>query len=213
MSRRYQKSLLDPEQCTCLIIDHQSQMYFGVESHPRQLIRNAVIALAKSCKLFQVPCIVTTIAKDTFSGPVDCELMKVFPNTTLYDRTAINCWEDEPLKKAVAATGRKKIVLAGLWTEACTLFPALSLLEDGYEPYVVTDACGGASREAHDMAVARMIQAGVKPVTSQQVCLEWQRDWANAETYDGVMEICKVHGGAYGLGIQLAETMFSNYHQ
>lgn len=213
MSRNFQKCLLDPEQCTVLIVDHQSQMYFGVESHPRQSVRNAVIMLAKSCKAFKVPCIYTTIAKDTFSGPVDEELMKVFPDTKLYDRTAINCWEDEPLKKAVKDTKNKKIVIAGLWTEACTLFPAVSMKEDGYDVYVVTDACGGATKEAHDMAVLRMVQAGVVPVTSEQVCLEWQRNWANAETYDAVMEICKVHGGAYGLGIQMAEKMVPAYHQ
>lgn len=154
-------------------------------------------------------------SKDTFSGPIDECLKEVFPDqyANPIDRTAINCWEDENLKKAVKNSGKKKVVLAGLWTEACTLFPAVSMKEDGYDVYVVTDACGGATKEAHDMAVARMIQAGVVPVTSEQVCLEWQRNWANTETYDAVMEICKQHGGAYGLGIQMAEKMIPAYHQ
>ena len=135
------------------------------------------------------------------------KIQAVYPQATPIDRTAINCWEDQNLKKAVEGTGRKKLILAGLWTEACVTYPALSALEDGYEVYVVADACGGATKEAHDLAMLRMIQAGVKPVTWQQVMLEFQRDWANKDTYAAVMAIIKEHSGAYGLGVEYSETM------
>ena len=205
--RNYQANLLDPTQCAVVIIDHQPQMYFAIEGKTRSCIANNVVALAKASQLFQVPCVLTTVEAKTFSGNMYSKLAQVNPKTVPIDRTCINAWEDANLKKAVEATGRKKIILSGLWTEACVAFPALCMLAEGYEIYVATDACGGASKEAHDMAVMRMTQAGVKPVTSLQVMLEWQRDWANKATYQGVMTIAKEHAGVYGLGIEYGETM------
>lgn len=205
--RNYQANLLDPTQCAVVIIDHQPQMYFAIEGKTRSCIANNVVALAKASQLFQVPCVLTTVEAKTFSGNMYSKLAQVNPKTVPIDRTCINAWEDANLKKAVEATGRKKIILSGLWTEACVAFPALCMLAEGYEIYVATDACGGASKEAHDMAVMRMTQAGVKPVTSLQVMLEWQRDWANKDTYQGVMTIAKEHAGVYGLGIEYGETM------
>lgn len=205
--RAYQKSLLDPEQSVVVIIDHQPQMYFGVESAGRACILNNATALAKAAQVFAVPCVLTTVEARSFSGYMAAKIQAVYPQATPIDRTAINCWEDQNLKKAVEGTGRKKLILAGLWTEACVTYPALSALEDGYEVYVVADACGGATKEAHDMAMLRMIQAGVKPVTWQQVMLEFQRDWANKDTYAAVMAIIKEHSGAYGLGVEYSETM------
>ncbi|MCL1913559.1 MAG: hydrolase [Eubacteriaceae bacterium] len=209
--RKYQKSLLDPEQCAFIVIDHESQMYFGVESMSRRCIVNNTAALMKAAKAFGVPTILTTVTEKEFSGPIAKRLVDITPEQTPIDRTAINCWEDENLKKAAIATGRKKFLLAGLWTEACINFPALSMLEEGFEVYVVADCCGGATKMAHDMAMQRMIQAGVVPMTWQQTMLEWQRDWSNKDTYKAVMDIVKEYGGAYGLGIEYAESMVSAY--
>jgi nicotinamidase-related amidase len=202
--------LLDPAQSVLVVIDHEPQMYFGVESTQRGAIANNVVGLAKAAQLFGVPCVLTTVEAQTFSGPMYAELQAVFPQVTPIDRTNINAWEDANLKNAVAGTGRKKAIIAGLWTEACVLFPALCMLREGYDVFVVADACGGASKAAHDMAILRMTQAGVHPVTWMQVMLEWQRDWNNNETYDGVMAIVKAHGGAYGLGVEYAESMLSH---
>ena len=213
MARNFQNCLLDPSQSVIVIIDEEPQMFFGVESHERITVQNSVVGLAKAAKLFKVPCILTTVAADYFSGPMYSALTDVYPDVKPIDRTSINSWEDANLKKAVEKTGKKKLVLAGLWTEACILFPALSALSEGYDVYVVTDACGGASKEAHDMAVLRMNQAGVKMVTWLQVMLEFQRDWNNTDTYNGVMEIVKQHAGAYGLGVAYAEAMVEAYQK
>jgi nicotinamidase-related amidase len=182
-------------------------MYFGVGNTCRCGIENSVLGLAKAAKLFSVPCILTTVTAGSFSGNVYSKLQDVFPGVVPIDRTSINSWEDQGLKKAVEGTGRKKVVISGLWTEACVTFPVLSMLREGYEAYVVTDACGGVSKQAHNSAILRMTQAGAKPVTWMQVMLEWQRDWNNKDTYAGVMTIFKEHGGAYGLGVEYSETM------
>ena len=205
--RNYQQCLLDPTQCAVVIIDHQPQMYFGVEGACRNNVQNNVTALAKAAQIFGVPCILTTVSAQSFSGYLVSKVQQVYPDVTPIDRTCINAWEDVNLKKAVEGTGKKKLILAGLWTEACITFPALSAKCDGYEVFVVADACAGASKAAHDMAMQRMIQAGVIPVTWQQVMLEFQRDWNNKDTYDKVMTIIKEFGGAYGLGVEYAETM------
>ena len=205
--RNYPQCLLDPQQSVVVVIDHQSQMYFGVEGTARQAIENNVTGLAKAAKLFKVPCILTTVAEKTFSGPTVKGLLDVYPGVAPIDRTSLNAWEDQNLKKAVEGTGRKKVILAGLWTEVCVTFPALSMLAEKYEVYVAADACGGASPQAHSMAMKRMIQAGVVPMTWMQVLLEWQRDWNNKESYQGVMDIVKAHGGAYGIGVEYAEAM------
>lgn len=205
--RNYSETLLDPDLSVVIIIDHQPQMYFGVESTPRCEIENNVVGLAKAAQLFKVPCILTTVEAKSFSGYMFSKLQQVYPQVAPIDRSSINSWEDQNLKKAVEGTNRKKAIIAGLWTEACVAFPALSMRSDGYDVYVVTDASGGASTEAHNMAVMRMVQAGIKPVTWMQVMLEWQRDWNNKETYDGVLSIVKEHGGAYGLGVEYSESM------
>jgi len=204
--RNYPDVLLDPAQSVVVIIDHQPQMYFGVESAPRSAILNNVIGLAKAAQAFNVPCILTTVENQTFSGNMSGALLSVYPQVVPIDRSMINCWEDENLKKAVQGTKRKNIVLAGLWTEACVAYPALTMTYDGYKVFVAADACGGASQAAHDMAIKRMVQAGVIPCSWQQIMLEWQRDWNNKDTYDKVMSIVKSHSGAYGLGVEYAET-------
>jgi len=202
------KELLNPTNHVLLMIDHESQMAFAVESQPIEELRNNTGLLSASAVLYDVPTIITTVAERSFSGPVFPEIREYFPNEKEYiDRTTMNSWEDKRVVEAVAKTKKKKLVIAGLWTEVCTLSAALSALEDGYEVYVVTDASGGTSQEAHDMAITRMIQAGVKPITSLQYLLEIHRDWARSDKYMQVVKISKKYGGAYGLGIDYIKTM------
>ena len=200
--------LLTPDNHTLLLIDHQPQMAFATRSIDVAELRNNVTGLGKSAAAFKVPTILTTVAEKSFSGPIFPELQAVFPNQKPIDRTTMNTWEDQRVVDAVRKTGRKKIVMASLWTEVCLLEPALSAIDEGYEVYIVTDASGGVTKEAHDMAVQRMVQAGAQPMTWIQYLLELQRDWARGETYGAVMGIVKEHAGGYGLGVIYAEKMF-----
>jgi len=200
--------LLNPANHTLILIDHEGQMAFAVESQPIEELRNNVGLIAEASKLFEVPTIITTVAERSFSGPVFPELLAAYPDVNEYiDRTTMNSWEDVRVVEAVAKTEKKKLVIAGLWTEVCVLDAALSAIEDGYDVYVITDASGGVSKEAHDMAIARMMQAGVKPITSMQYMLEIYRDWARSDQYVEVNRIAKKYGGAYGLGIDYIKTM------
>jgi nicotinamidase-related amidase len=199
--------LLTPDNSVLLFIDHQPQMAFGVVNIDRQLLKNNVVALAKSAKVFQVPTILTTVETESFSGYMWPELLDVFPKADLLERTSMNSWDDKKVRDAVGKTGRKKLILSGLWTEVCINLCAFSAMTDGYEVYVVEDACGGTSEMAHRASMDRMVQAGVVPMTWQQVLLEWQRDWARRDTYDAVMDIVTEHSGAYGMGVDYAYTM------
>jgi len=191
-----------------IFIDHQPQMAFGVQSIDRQVLKNNTVALAKAAKVFNIPTTITTVETEAFSGHTYPELLDVFPEKDILERSSMNSWDDQKVRDALKANGKKKVVVAGLWTEVCnTTFALCAMLEGDYEIYMVSDASGGTSKEAHDQAMARMIQAGVVPVTWQQVLLEWQRDWARKETYDGVMAIVKEHSGAYGMGVDYAYTM------
>ncbi|MFJ3877020.1 hydrolase [Streptomyces sp. NPDC090077] len=199
--------LLTPDNCVMLFVDHQPQMFFGTGSGDRTAIVNSTEGLGKAARAFGVPAVLTTVAAESFSGPLLPQLAAVFPDQEPIDRTSMNAWEDEALVEAVRATGRRKIVLSGLWTEVCLVLPALSALEQGYEVYVVTDASGGVTPAAHEHALQRMVAAGAVPVTWVQVLLELQRDWARTETYGAVMEIVKEHAGAYGLGVVYAQAV------
>lgn len=199
--------LLTPQNSQLLFIDQQPQMAFGVQSIDRQTLKNNVVALAKAAKVFKVPTIITTVETDGFSGNTYPELLAVFPDNDILERTSMNSWDDQNVRDALAATGRKKVVVSGLWTEVCNLSFALEAIRDGqYEIYMVADASGGTSIDAHKYAMDRMVQVGVIPVTWQQVLLEWQRDWARKATYDGTMAIVKEHSGAYGMGADYAYT-------
>lgn len=200
-------SLLTPENCTVVFIDHQPQMTFGVTSIDRQTLFNNTIGLAKAAKVFGVPVILTTVETESFSGPMWPQLTGLFPGQKLFERTSMNAWEDRPFVAEVERLGRKKLVIAALWTEVCLAFPAIQAMEAGYEVYAVEDASGGTSEVAHRCAMQRVIQAGAVPVTWQQVLLEFQRDWARRETYDAVMKIVLEHSGAYGQGVEYAYTM------
>ena len=201
--------LLTPSNHTLILIDHQPQMAFATRSIDVAELRNNVTGLAKSAKAFNVPVILTTVAEKSFSGPVFPELQAALGGQKAIDRTTMNTWEDQRVVDEVKKIGRRKLVIASLWTEVCLLEPALSAIDEGYDVYIVTDASGGVSKEAHDMAVQRMVQAGAHPVTWVQYLLELQRDWGRGETYQPVMDIVVQHGGGYGLGVVYAKEMFS----
>lgn len=200
--------VLTPANCQIIFIDHQPQMAFGVQSIDRQVLKNNTVALAKAAKVFNIPTIITTVETESFSGNTYPELLDVFPGQDILERTSMNSWDDQKVRDALKANGKKKVVVAGLWTEVCNnSFALCAMLEGDYEIYMVADASGGTSKEAHDFAMQRMIQVGVIPVTWQQVMLEWQRDWARKETYTAVMDIVREHSGAYGMGVDYAYTM------
>ena len=200
--------VLTPQNCQLIFIDQQPQMAFGVQSIDRQVLKNNVVGLAKAAKVFNIPTTITTVESESFSGYTYPELLDVFPDHKLLERTSMNSWDDQKVRDALEANNRNKVVVSGLWTEVCNTTFALSAMHDtAYEIYMVADASGGTSKEAHDYAMQRMIQAGVVPVTWQQVLLEWQRDWARRGTYDAVMAIVREHSGAYGMGVDYAYTM------
>lgn len=198
--------LIHPDDALFIFIDHQPQMAFGVASIDRQLLKNNTVALAKAAKLFGAPIILTAVETESFSGYIWPELMEVVQQKPI-ERTSMNSWDSAELVAAVKASGRKKLVISALWTEACLLFPALSALEEGFEVYMITDASGGTTPDAHDAALRRMEQAGGQSLTALTAILELQRDWAHRDTYDGVMDIVREHFGAYGMGVDYAYTM------
>jgi nicotinamidase-related amidase len=200
--------VLTPHNSQLIFIDHQPQMAFGVQSIDRQVLKNNTVALAKAAKVFGIPTIITTVETEAFSGHTYPELLDVFPDKEILERSSMNSWDDQKVRDALKANGKKKVIVAGLWTEVCnTTFALCAMLEGDYEIYMVADASGGTSKEAHDYAMQRMIQAGVVPVTWQQVLLEWQRDWAHRDSYDAVMAVVREHSGAYGMGVDYAYTM------
>ena len=203
------KTLLNGSDHTLILIDFQSQMAFATHSIDIATLRNNAELISKAAKEFKVPTIVTTVAEKSFSGPTFTEIANVFADQKFLDRTSMNTWEDENVIKEVNRIGKGRLVLAGLWTGVCIVGPALSALDQGFEVYVITDACGDVSDEAHERAVQRMIQAGVRPMTSVQYLLELQRDWARTATYDETVTTAMAHGGAYGVGIAYAKTMFN----
>ena len=201
--------LISPKDHTLIMIDFQSQMSFATKSIDAILLRNNAALVANAAAGFGVSAILTTVAEKTFSGPMFEEITAAFPGQALLDRTSMNTWEDAAVIKQVNAIGKKRLVFCGLWTSVCIVGPALSALDQGFEVYAIADACGDVSDEAHERAMERMIQAGVQPMTSLQYLLELQRDWARSETYDLTTGIAKKFGGAYGLGVIYAKTMFS----
>lgn len=200
--------LLTPQNSQVIFIDQQPQMAFGVQSIDRQTLKNNVVGLARAAKVFDIPTVITTVETLSFSGHTYPELLEVFPEHPILERTSMNSWDDQKVRDALQKNGRRKVVVSGLWTEVCNnTFAFSAMLEGGYEIYMVADASGGTTQEAHDYSMQRMIQVGVVPVTWQQVLLEWQRDWARRDTYDAVMKIVVEHSGAYGMGVDYAYTM------
>ncbi len=202
-----EKGLLTPDNCVVAIIDLQPQMLFGVANFDRQLVINNNELLCKAAQAFGVPAVLSTVETKAFSGRMWPQIQAIFPQQAPIERSTMNSWDDEAFVAAVRKTGRRKIVLAGLWTETCVALPTVQAIHDGYEVYVVEDCCGDVSALSHDNAMKRVVQAGAKPVTALSVMLEWQRDWAHRGTYDAVMDIVKNHCGAYGVGVEYAYTM------
>ena len=201
-------TLVTPTDHALILIDFQSQMSFATKSIDAVNLRNNAALISEAAAGFKVPTILTTVAEKSFSGPMFSEITDAFPGQKLLDRTSMNTWEDAAVIDEVNRIGKSRLVFAGLWTSVCIVGPTLSALDQGFEVYIITDACGDVSTEAHERAVERMIQAGVRPMTSLQYLLELQRDWARTETYDMTTGIAKKFGGSYGLGIIYAKTMF-----
>jgi nicotinamidase-related amidase len=199
--------LYTPQDSAVVFIDHQPQMTFGVANIDRAMLMNNVTLLAKVAKEFKVPAVLTAVETESFSGYVWPQLLDVFSGQTVIERTSMNSWDDVGFRKAIEATGRKNILLTGLWTEVCVTWPALSMIEAGYIIYVVEDCCGATSAAAQDAALSRMVQAGAIRLTTIAALLEWQRDWAKREHYDALMGLLKPQAGAYGSGIEYAYTM------
>lgn len=201
-------TLLTPQDHTLVMIDFQSQMAFATHSIDAVNLRNNAALVAQAAAGFGVSTILTTVAEKSFSGPMFSEITDAFPGQKMLDRTSMNTWEDAAVIERVNQIGKPRIVLAGLWTSVCIVGPALSALDQGFEVYVIADACGDVSAEAHNRAMERMVQAGAQPMTSLQYLLELQRDWARGDTYELTTGIARKVGGAYGLGVTYAKTMF-----
>ena len=172
-------NLLSPDNCTLLLIDHQGYQFSGVQNIDGTLLINNVVGLTKTAKVFGVPTVLTTVLEER-GGFILKDIQDVFPDQKPINRTTLNTWEDQRVVDAIKKIGRKKLVIAALWTEICLAFPVLSALADGYEVYIVTDASGGVSVEAHERAVQRLVQAGAVPLTWIGFASELQRDWARA---------------------------------
>ncbi|WP_375788467.1 hydrolase [Bradyrhizobium sp. Pha-3] len=198
------QDMVKPSECAVALIDYQPAMWQGVQSHDRLVPFNNVQVVAKAAKLFGMPTIISTVAEKTFSGPFMPEVTELFPKNPIVDRTSMNAWLDPNFRKAVHETGRKRIIYAGLWTEACVVFACLDMLKEGFEILIPADACGDLSLEAHNRAMDRLVQAGAIPLTSMQLLFELQQDWARQETYEGVMDILRAHS-PYGIQVRFSK--------
>jgi len=200
-------SLLQPSDCALVLVDFQAGLAFGVESNARQVVLANAIALARTAVVFGVPVVASTSASRVYSGPLIPSLQAVLPTTTAIERKNMNLWEDDTARSAVLATKRKRLLVAGFLTEACVSFAVVSALKDGFEVFVVADACGGLSVAGHELALRRMEAAGAQMTSWLQVLLEFQRDWTRHSTYDGARAIIETNGGGYGIGLMYARDM------
>lgn len=200
-------ALLEPQDCALLMVDFQAGLAFGVESAPRQMLLNSAIALAETAMAFGIPVIASTSASKVYSGPLLPAIKEVLPEVDVLERRSMNAWEDDRVREAILAAGRRRLLIAGLLTEACVTFPTLSALEHGLDVYVVADACGGLSLEGHHLALRRMEAAGACMTSWIQVLLELQRDWTRQMTYAGASSVVKAHAGGYGMGLVYAKEM------
>ncbi|MBC7846323.1 MAG: hydrolase [Flavobacterium sp.] len=203
-------ALLDPTNHALVLIDYEGQMAFATASIPIDQLRNNTALVAGASKIFGIPTVVTTVAEKSFSGPVFPEILELYPESSYIDRTSMNTWEDVKAYKAIVGKNKKKLVLGGLWTSVCIVGPVLSAIAEGYDVYVITDACGDVSKEAHDQAITRMVQAGAHPMTSLQYLLELQRDWSRQATYKPVNDLVVKYAGGYGIGVQYARQMLKH---
>lgn len=205
-------AMLTPENCILILIDHQPFQFAGLRSHDTQTIINNVVGLAKSAKAFNIPTLLTTVVEKQ-GGHLLKQLQDVFPEQKPIDRTAINTWEDERVVAWVKNTRRKKVVMAALWTEICLAFPVIHALGDGFEVYFVTDASGGVSVEAHEVAIQRMIQAGGVPLTWTVFAAELQRDWARQATVSEYSRMLVEHMGNVGTSFTWEQQLLNTPHE
>jgi nicotinamidase-related amidase len=199
--------LYTPQDSAIVFIDHQPQMLFGVANTDRATLINNVTLLAKVAKEYNVPAVLTAVETESFSGYVWPQLLDVFPGQPIVERSSMNSWDDPGFRKAIEATGRKNIIMTGLWTEVCVTWPTIEMLNAGYNIYVVEDCCGATSPAAQEAALSRMVQAGAVRLTTIPALLEWQRDWKNKEHYNALMGLLRPQAGAYGIGVEYAYTM------
>ena len=207
LAKRSEKGLLTPDNCAVAFIDHQPQMLFGTSNFDRQSIINSTVALAKATRIFERAGRSQHCRNQKLQRQHVATAQGDLPASDVIERSSMNAWDDRNFVAAIERTGKKKIVLSGLWTETCVALPTIQAIHDGYEIYVAEDCCGDVSQLAHDNAMRRVVQAGAKPVTSLSVLLELQRDWAHKDTYDAVMDVVKHHFGAYGIGVEYVYTM------
>jgi nicotinamidase-related amidase len=198
---------LKPEECVMLLVDFQAGLGFGVESLPVQVVLNNAVALARTAATFKFPVIASTSASRVYSGPFLPGLQEALPSVKPIERKNMNVWEDDVVRDAVVAAKRTRLIVAGFLTEACVSFPVLSALKDGFEVFVVADACGGLTPASHDYALRRLEQAGARLTSWIQVLLEFQRDWTRHDTYEAARAIVVANGGGYGMGLAYAREM------
>lgn len=201
------QSLLDPTNCALVLVDQQAGLAFGVGSEDRQTLLNNSVALARTAKVFDLPVVASTSATKVYSGPMMPALQRAIPDVVAIDRRNMNAWEDEAARNAIIGTGRKRLLISGMLTEACVSFLALSAARDGYDVFVVGDACGGLTPQSHQLALLRMQSSGIQLTSWLQVLLELQRDWTRHETYDGARAIVEEFAGGYGIGLAYARDM------
>ena len=204
--------LLSTHDHALVLVDFQSQMSFAAKSIDTGVLRNNAGLITRAATGFKVPVLLTTAAEKTFSGPTFPEITDALPGQKIFDRTNMNLWEDEDVIAEINRFGKRRLVFAGLWTSVCIVDPVLSAIEQGFEAYVIADACGDMTPEAHERAMQRMIQVGARPMTSVQYLLELQRDWARVETYGLTTGIAKTHAGTYGLGIIYSQSLRDGQH-
>jgi nicotinamidase-related amidase len=200
-------SLIQPAQCALLLVDHQAGLAFGVGSSDRQVLLNNAVALAKTAIAFGIPVVASTSASKVYSGPLMPAIQAALPGLKSIERRNMNVWEDEAARTAILNTQRRRLLVSGLLTEACVSFPVLSALSEGFEVFVVADACGGITASSHELALRRMEAAGARMTSWIQVLLELQRDWTRHETYDAARAIVETNGGGYGIGLAYARDM------
>src|SRR5688500_2228489 len=204
-------ALLRPENSILVLIDHQPFQFTNLNSHDPTMIINNTVGLARAAKVFDVPTILTTVIEER-GGYILKQLQDVFPEQKPINRTWVNTWQDPNVTDLVKKSGRKQLIIAGLWTEVCVAMPAIQAAGEGYDVFVVTDACGGASEESHEMAVKRMVQAGITPITWIAVMSEWQRDWAREKTAAGIIPVLVDHGGASGVAYAWEVQLMGGQH-
>lgn len=198
MSNNGLNALLRPEDSVLVLIDHQPYQLTNLNSHDPQMAVNNAVGLAKAAKVFGVPTILTSVLEER-GGFIFPQITEVFPDQQVIDRTLINTWQDPKVVDAVKATGRTQLIMAGLWTEVCVAMPAIQALGEGWDVTVITDASGGTSVEAHEVAIQRMIAAGANVMTWLALAAEWQRDWARLETAGQLTDVMKHHAAGSGI--------------